>query len=120
MARTPITAHCLETGYPIVTPAGGAADILWTAADTTHLNSAAIVSGKTMLLARNVGATPRHVTITSAADPYGRTGDLGPYTVAVGQVARFGRSPRTAGRVEGGLAFAGDHVDVQFAVVTLP
>lgn len=84
-------------------------------------NDSAFTPGKTILFARNTAASASHnVTITSAPDSLGRLGDLGPYVLAAGKVARFGPflvDPgwSTAGR----LLFSADSAEVQFAVLLL-
>ena len=123
MARTDVPAQTLAGSYPAM-PAGlvaGAADLTWTAANVSDKNDTELATYKTLVLARNVGATTaRHVTFTSTTDGFGRTGDITAYAIAAGKVARFGPFGPEGWAVGGRLEFEADHVDVQFAVLTLP
>lgn len=122
MARTSLTAQTPAGAYPVM-PAGlvaGSADLIWTAANVSGKNDAALVSGKTVVLARNVAASASHtVTFTSTPDGYKRLGDMGPYTIAAGKVALFGPFGADGWSAGGLLQFEGDHADIQFVVLTL-
>lgn len=121
MARTDVPAQTLAT-YPSAAIAAGSADLTWTAATVSGGNDSVFTLGKTILFARNVGASASHnVTITSAPDSLGRLGDLGPYVLAAGKVARFGPFVMEPGwSTAGRLLFSADSAEVQFCVLTLP
>jgi hypothetical protein len=119
MARTTLTAQLLGISYPVLPIAAGSADLVWTAANVADRNDAALVTGKTVLFARNVGATSHNVVITSSADSFNRTGDLGPYALAAGKVARFGPFLSNGWDHTGRLQFEADSADVQLAVVSI-
>jgi hypothetical protein len=85
-------------------------------------NDTEFAIGRTVLLAGNTAASASHnVTITSAPDIQGRLGNIGPYVLAAGKVARFGPFVMESGwSTAGRLLFSADHAEVQFAVLTLP
>lgn len=119
MARTTLTAQLLGISYPVLPIAASSADLEWIPANIVDKNDAALVSGKTILFARNVGATPHNVTVTSAVDSFNRTGDLGPYVLAAGKVARFGPFLSGGWDHAGRLQFEADSADVELAVVSI-
>jgi hypothetical protein len=119
MARTDVPAQTLAR-YPSAAPAAGSADLTWTAATVSGGNDSAFTPNKTILFMRNTGVAAHSVTITSAPDSLGRLGDLGPYVLAAGKVARFGPFVMEPGwSTAGRLLFSADHAEVQFAVLTL-
>jgi lysylphosphatidylglycerol synthetase-like protein (DUF2156 family) len=119
MPRTTLAAQLLGVSYPVLPIAAGSADIVWTAADIVAKNDAVLAAGKTILFCRNVGATSHNVTVTSSADSFNRTGDLGPYAVGAGAVARFGPFLAAGWDHTGRLQFEADSADVQLAVVSI-
>ncbi len=119
MARATLTAQLLGISYPVLPIAAGSADLVWTPANVADKNDAALVAGKTILFARNVGATSHNVTVTSAIDSFNRTGDLGPYALAAGKVARFGPFLSNGWDHTGRLQFEADSTDVELAVVSI-
>jgi hypothetical protein len=123
MARINITAQTLAGSYPELPVGAGSADLVWTPASVALKNDTSLVVAKTVLLARNVAASASHnVTISSVPDSAGRTGDIGPYVLAAGKVARFGAfiSPGWGAPTTGRLQFEADSAEVEFAVLTLP
>lgn len=92
MARTAVTKTAL-IGPSFSTIAADALDLVWTAADTTNLNSIAFGnSGRMLIIFRNTDTTTAYtVTINSFADPslFFRTKDITTYSLAAGDVAHF-------------------------------
>lgn len=120
MPRVTRTAVSLgAAGYPTLPLTALAADITLTAADATNKEQV-LHTDRLVVIARNSGATPRTVTISSIAY-LGRTGDIGPYTVGAGLTAIFGPYPAAGFRQAGGwLFFEASHLDIVFACVLLP
>jgi len=108
---------------PISVPASYAtsgAVLDWTAADTV-LDNRFVNTGREILVVDNTGADTATVTVSSVADPYGRTGDT-TKIVAAGASAIFQMFP-TAGwqQSDGYIYVSCTAVDgVYFAVIRLP
>jgi len=63
----------------------------------------------------------REVTITSTADPYGRTGDVAAESIAALTYRRFGPFPKEAWAQSNGQQWLeASHAEVLLAVITLP
>lgn len=121
MARVTRTAVPLgASGYPTLPVVALSADITMTAADATNKEQV-LHAANVMIFARNSGATPRTVTITSVAY-LGRSGDVGPYTIGVGLFSIFGPFPAAGFRQSAGgwLFFEASHAEVLFACVLAP
>ncbi len=120
MPRTNIAAQALAGAYPVLPLAADSADLAFVAADTVNFNETPLVESKTVLVARNVGASSRTVTITSVADNNNRTGDITAYSLGAGEVARFGPFKSVGWASAGKLRFEANNAEVEFAVITLP
>lgn len=95
------------------------ADQTMTAADVANKNSFVYRPGD-LIIAHNTGASPYTVTITSvAAFKTGRTGDIGPYTLAAGVYAVFG--PFTEGdgflQADGSIYLEASNAAVKFGII---
>jgi hypothetical protein len=118
MARTninPITVPSLPIG-------AGLATYTPTAADVANGNAAAFpsTSARLQLIAQNTDATSRNVTITSAPDALGRTGDIGPYALPAGAIAIFPPFTRNGWQQSDlNLYFSADNALVKFIVIAL-
>lgn len=120
-------AFAVRTDVTVINPvsinaaiAADSADFVWTAADVGNSNSCTL-TGRELLLVNNTGGSPYTVTITSAADELGRTGDITTYSLAAGEFAVFGPFPMRGWRQTGGkLYFAGSNAAVKFAVIVIP
>lgn len=117
MARTTLTPSVALGSY-------GAAGVVltFTAADTTNQNRV-LWTGRSLIIAKNTGASARTVTITSA--PHGATGRLGSisaYSIAAGATAMLGPYSNPDGwrQSDGYLYLEANNAEVEFAVVTLP
>jgi len=96
-----------------------AADYVYLAADVANKEET-ILTGKELILVRNVDASPHTVTINSEDDPFNRKEDVAAYSVGANEFAMFGPFDRT-GWVSGGkLNFEADNVNIEFAVIRLP
>jgi hypothetical protein len=97
-----------------------AADLTFLAADVANMEQTAL-TGKEMIVARNVGGGPFLITVTSVNDPFNRTGNVTDYSLGAGEFAIFGPFDRTGWRqVDGNLYFEANNVAIEFAVVRLP
>jgi len=113
MARTALTAIAL--GGPLDYDGVG---LTWTAADPTNKNQVTL-TGREILLVRNDNVGTQAVTITSVADPYGRTKDM-TKTVGIGGYHSFGPFTREGWSTGGQLLIDAAAADVFFCVVRLP
>jgi hypothetical protein len=88
MPRTSLTAlRALGPDGSLYT--ANAADLAMAGADNLNLNQV-LHSGKILIVAFNEDASPHTVTVTSATDSNGRTGDITEYSVGAGEYAVFG------------------------------
>jgi hypothetical protein len=118
MARATLTKTIAPGAY-----AGAGIAVTMTAANVADKNQF-ITSGKDLILAFQGGVAERHVTITSVADPYGRTGDIAADHVpaAAGSIRMYGPFPTLGWRQVGSqyIYLEADNAEVFFGVVTLP
>jgi len=99
---------------------GDAADIAFLAADVANMEQTAL-TGKEMIVARNVGGGPFLITVTSSNDPFNRTGDVTDYSLGAGEFAVFGPFDRTGWLQPGAfIFFEANNVAIEFAVIRLP
>lgn len=120
MARTNVAAQTTPGAYPTLPIAPDARDVAFVGANVADGNDTALVAGKTLLLVRNADSGAHTVSILSAADTLNRKGDIDAYSVGGGQVALFGPFTTIGWAIGGRLQFAGDNVNIEFAVITLP
>jgi hypothetical protein len=81
-------------------PAGGALDLVKTAADASLGNSFKL-SGHEVLLAENTDTGAQTITITSSADAKGRSQDITTYSIAAGKTAAYSFLSGQEGWIEG-------------------
>lgn len=114
MARTSLTPVSVAGGY-----AGAAVVCAWADADVANGNRVTS-TGRELVLARNTGAAPVSVTITSALDPFNRSGDI-VEAVAAGVTKAFGPFAQTGWRqTDGYLYLSAPSTDIEFVVLVLP
>lgn len=90
-----------------------------TAADTTNKEQF-VLTGKELIIVHNTGAGARTYTVTSVADPFGRTGDIAAQSIAAGAIHVV--QPGIAGwqQASGGYLFLeASHAEVKFGIVTV-
>lgn len=90
-----------------------------TAADVANMNQFT-ASGKDLIIAHNTGASPYTVTVTSIADPYGRTKDIAAQSLAAGEYRVFGPM-ETVGwtQTDGKIYLQASNASVKFGVIAL-
>lgn len=115
MPRTTIAAQAGPAQYPT----DGVA-VTWVNSDVANGNQVRI-TGRTLLLVRNINAGAQSVTIASAADPYSRFGTITAAALASNQQKVFPMFPLLGWlQSDGYLYINGSHADVQFGVVEMP
>lgn len=91
-----------------------------TAADVANMNQFT-AAGKDLLIAHNTGASPYTVTVTSVADPYGRTKDISAVSLAAGEYRVFGPLELTGWvQTDGKIYLQASNASVKFGIVALP
>lgn len=91
-----------------------------TAADTGNLNEF-VASGKDLIVAHNTGASGYTITVTSVADPYGRTKDISAVSIAAGVYMVFGPMELTGWvQTDGKVYLQANNAAVKFGIVRLP
>lgn len=94
--------------------------ITWQAADTVN-NNHFLSTGKEILLARNDDVGPQTVTVTSTADPQGRTGDITADSIAASAYATYQKFPVSGWRnTAGEIVVTASDAAVFLAVLQLP
>lgn len=95
------------------------ADLTMAAADVANGNQF-VASGKDLVIAHNTGGSAYTVTVTSVADPYGRTGNISAYSIGAGEYAIFGPF-ELAGwqQTDGKILISASNAAVKFGVVPL-
>ena len=114
MPRQTLTAAAATGPWP---PLDAGVLVAATAAHATDKEQT-LLTGREILLARNSGATPRVVTITSKADTTtGRVGDV-TATVAAGAIRMFGPFDQDGFRQSDGmLYFEAAHAEIIWSVI---
>ena len=94
--------------------------LVWLGADTVNKEQFPL-TGQELVLAWNTGASGRTITIDSSADPYGRSGPITAEAIAAGDIRMFGPFDIVGwAQSDGNLHFEGNHLEVEFAVISLP
>ncbi len=115
--------------HPVFVPVGpigdytvaNVADLTFTPSDPVNFEQVRL-TGKEMLIVRNVGATPRNYTITSVPNALNRTGDINQgLNFPAGEWRLLGPFGVDGWRQsDGNLYFQGDNVEVEWAVIRIP
>jgi hypothetical protein len=115
MARTNLPKTVLGGSYP-----GTGVSPTFTASDPVNGNEF-VLTGKELLLVKNIGAVSRTITLFTAPDSFGREADV-VATLASGAQALFGPFQMYGWAQAVTLTFevTASHADVQIAVLVLP
>jgi hypothetical protein len=116
MPRVDLTVTSGTTRYPT---AGVA--VTMTAADTTN-KERFVLTGREILVIQNTGAGAHTYTITSTADPQGRTSDISAQSIAAGAIHMLGPLDlpgwaQTSGQY---LHIEANHTEVKWGVYRMP
>lgn len=94
--------------------------ITWAAADTVN-NNHFLSTGKEILLARNDDAGAQTVTVTSTADPQGRTGDITADSIAAAAYHAWQKFPVSGWRnTAGEIVVTASDAGIFLAVLEIP
>lgn len=106
--------------FPSLPVSADALDAVFAAADVANKNQW-LPTGKDLLIAWNSGASPYTISLTSAADPQGRTGDIAPYSLAAADIAVIGPIGSVGWVQSDGYVYVeASNAAVKFAVISLP
>lgn len=92
--------------------------VTMTAADVGAGNETAAVNDM-LLVVHNTGASQRTYTITSAADQYGRTGNVAAQTIDAGVIRVHRLTMHGWADSNAKYNFSANHAEVKFGLVTL-
>ena len=122
MARTTLTKTTplgsSSAGYAVA----NAADLTMTACSGSSGSNGNqfVCGGKDLVIAHNTGGSAYTITISSVADPYGRTGDVATYSLGAGEYGVFGPFDTTGWRqTDGYIYLEATNVAVKFGIVAL-
>lgn len=127
LAFNALPAMAVRTALTVKTPANvnstiaaNGADVTFTAADVSNGNSF-ISTGRELVLVQNTGGSDYTVTITSAPDELGRTGDISAYTLATTEFAAFGPVQQKGWvQPDGKVYLSGSNAGIKFLILRLP
>lgn len=93
--------------------------ITWEAADVGSGNEFTL-TGNEIILVRNTDASAHNVTLTSVADPFGRTGDISSESIAADEYKAFKATEIQGWRQSDGKFYlSADDTTVEFAILKL-
>ncbi len=114
MARTNLTVTAAPGSY-----AANPVALAMAAADVANKNQFT-ASDNDLLVIHNTGVASHTVTVTSVADPYGRTRDIAAFSVGAGVYAVYGPMRLTGWKqADGKIYVEADSAEVKFGVVAL-
>jgi hypothetical protein len=118
MARASLTKTTALGAYG--TYSAAAAKLTMAAANVADMNQFTF-GGEDLIVAHNTGGSPYTLTISSVADPYGRTQDITTYSIPAGEYAVFGpfKAPGWL-QSDGKIYLAASNASVLLGVVKLP
>jgi hypothetical protein len=120
MAETVLTVQ--DVKGPFETIAANGADFTFAAADTSNGNEF-VCTGRDLVLVYNSGGSTYTVTITSAADEKGRSGDITTYSLSTLEFAVFGVGLTNAKgwkQTDGTIVLTASNAAVKFAILRMP
>lgn len=114
MARTTLTP--VEVNGPYDT---SLSTVTWTAADTSNDNQFTLTGRELILIRNQDGANAHNVTLTSIADPYGRTGDITASVAASGYRAFWVGALLGWLQSDGKFYLEADSTQIEFAILKI-
>lgn len=121
MARLALVPIDVVSGYPATPLAANALDINFTNAGATFVEGAGFpLTGREVLLIRNLNAGAQTVTINSVNDDKGRKADITNFSFSTGEIGAICLPVAGWRQPDGQLYFAASATDVAFAVLRLP
>lgn len=118
MPRVTVTKTAVQGPYVALPVVADSLDVALLAADVANKNQFA-PTGDDILIVQNSGASPYTFTISSVADALKRTGDVGPYTIAAGEIAAYRIKIDGWKQSDGNVYIEASNAAVKFAVISL-
>lgn len=112
MARQTLT----KTTVPGPNPTAGVA-VTMTAANTTDKEQYTVADGD-VILVHNTGLSSRTYTVTSVADPFGRTGDVSGVSIAAGAIHALRVGLEGWRQTNGYVYLEANNAEVKFGILT--
>lgn len=121
MARTAITPVTPLGSYdPYAADAANVVPAAMSGSSGTDGNQF-VASGKDLVLVEETAGAPQTILFSSVNDPYGRTGDIGAYTIGANEFAVFGAFNVVGWRqTDNNIYFEANSANVEVVVVALP
>lgn len=120
MARTNIAVITPIGSFPTLPLTALQAEFVFTAGDVANGNSSPM-TGRELLLIQNTDAGAQTITVVSAPDAQGRSGDITTYSIPASHFAMLGPFTTVGWRQSSGkLFFNVSNANVKVAVVALP
>jgi len=120
LARTVVAPQSILGPYPTLPVTANALDIAFTAPAVAADGISFPLTGHEVLLARNVAVGAQTITIQSAPDSRGRSGDITTYSIGAGEFIAFDARAQEGWRQSDGSFYAVmSTVDVEVAILRL-
>lgn len=121
MARLALVPIDVVAGYPVTPLAANALDIVFTNAGALFADGAGFpLTGREVLLIRNLNVAAQTITISSVNDDKGRKGDITAFSFGTLEIGAICLPVSGWRQPDGQLYFAASANDVAFAVLRLP
>lgn len=115
MARTVLTVQILNGAFTAPPTA-----LTMTAADVANGNQFAMAKGD-KLIVQNTDVSSHNFTLSSIADPFSRTGDIGPQALAAGAITVYGPLDFPGWiQTDGSFHLSADNAGIKFAIIRSP
>lgn len=120
MARTLLTVIEAIPLIPTLPLVADSADFAFTPGNAVD-GVEFVATGRELILVNNTGASARTVTVKSAPDALGRSGDVTAYSVGAGEFAQLGVRSNPGWRQANGRVWVDmSHAELEIAVIRLP
>lgn len=121
MSKTALTPISILGPYPVLPVSASALDLTMTAADVSNGNNF-VSTGKEILIVQNTDTGAHTITLGSAPDSLGRSGDITAYSIAAGKISAFNFTGLNGGwkQSDGTISVNANDVSIKFAVLRLP
>ena len=118
MARKDIPIITPKGPYPGTVSATGL-DFVWTTADNVNSDQFPL-TGRELILINNTSGGALTITLTSAADPQGRTGDITTYSVGIALYSCFWAGNLVGWNNAGYFYMTSSAATMKYAIIRIP
>lgn len=114
MPRQSLNKSAAPGAYPTA-----ALPVTMTAADSVNGSQFAL-TGREVVVIQNAGASTRTYTVSSVADPYGRSADITSASIAAGAILVLGPLALSGWQqIDGNLYLSASHAEVKIGIIQL-